>query len=69
MQHAVDAGFDGVSLFALGYEDDDVWRAIDTIAAQIAPTASTIAAHSHTGDDVGRTATRPGAGLSGRMAA
>ena len=41
MQRAVDAGFTGVSLFALGYEDDDVWRAIDTIAAQLATVAST----------------------------
>ncbi|MET0145436.1 MAG: HAD-IA family hydrolase [Ilumatobacteraceae bacterium] len=41
MQDAIDGGFRGVSLFALGYEDDDVWRAIDTIAAQIAPVAST----------------------------
>ena len=38
MQHAVDAGFAGVSLFALGYEDDaGSGRAIDTIAAQLAP--------------------------------
>ena len=36
MQRAVDAGFGGVALFALGYEDDAVWRAVDTIAAQLA---------------------------------
>jgi spore germination protein YaaH len=41
MQRAVDAGFGGVSLFAFGYEDDAVWRAVDTIAAQLAPPPST----------------------------
>ena len=41
MQRAVDAGFGGVALFAFGYEDDAVWGAIDTIAAQLAPTTST----------------------------
>ncbi len=33
MQRAVDAGFDGVALFALGYADADVWTAVDTVAA------------------------------------
>jgi HAD superfamily hydrolase (TIGR01509 family) len=40
MQHAVDAGFGGVSLFAFGYEDAATWTAIDTIAAQLQPTTS-----------------------------
>ena len=37
MQRAVDAGFGGVSLFAFGYEDEAVWSAVDTVAAQLAP--------------------------------
>jgi spore germination protein YaaH len=37
MQDAIDGGFRGVSLFALGYEDAQVWNAIDTVAAQVAP--------------------------------
>jgi HAD superfamily hydrolase (TIGR01509 family) len=41
MQHAVDGGFGGVSLFAFGYEDAATWTAIDTIAAQLAPSPST----------------------------
>jgi spore germination protein len=41
MQHAVDAGFGGVALFALGYEDTATWNAIDTIAAQLKPATST----------------------------
>ena len=41
MQRAVDAGFGGVSLFAFGYDDADVWSAIDTIAAQLAPPSTT----------------------------
>jgi HAD superfamily hydrolase (TIGR01509 family) len=41
MQRAVDAGFGGVALFAFGYEDDDVWGAVDTIAAQLAPPSTT----------------------------
>jgi spore germination protein YaaH len=40
MQDAIDGGFRGVSLFALGYEDPQVWNAIDTVAAQVAPTGS-----------------------------
>ena len=36
MQRAVDAGFGGVALFAFGYDDDAVWGAVDTIAAQLA---------------------------------
>ena len=36
MQDAIDGGFRGVSLFALGYEDAAVWNAIDTVAAQVA---------------------------------
>ncbi len=40
MQEAVDAGFAGVALFALGYDDDRVWSAIGTIAAQLSPTTS-----------------------------
>jgi spore germination protein YaaH len=40
MQHAIDGGFGGVSLFALGYEDPATWTAIDTIAAQMAPTST-----------------------------
>ena len=34
MQDAIDGGFRGVSLFALGYEDAQLWNAIDTVAAQ-----------------------------------
>ena len=41
MQRAVDAGFDGVALFALGYADADVWTAVDTVAASLTPTPST----------------------------
>ncbi len=41
MQHAIDGGFGGVSLFAFGYEDAATWTAIDTIAAQLRPTATT----------------------------
>jgi spore germination protein YaaH len=41
MQRAVDAGFGGVALFAFGYEDDAVWTAVDTIAAQLAPPTTT----------------------------
>ena len=41
MQHAVDGGFGGVSLFAFGYEDAATWTAIDTIAAQLQPVATT----------------------------
>jgi HAD superfamily hydrolase (TIGR01509 family) len=40
MQDAIDAGFRGVALFALGYEDPQVWNAIDTVAAQVAPAGS-----------------------------
>ena len=36
MQRAVDAGFGGVALFALGYDDDEVWSAVDTVAASLA---------------------------------
>jgi spore germination protein YaaH len=35
MQRAIDAGFGGVSLFALGYDDADTWTAIDTVAASV----------------------------------
>jgi spore germination protein YaaH len=45
MQHAVDGGFGGVSLFAFGYEDPATWTAIDTIAAQVQPSATTVAEH------------------------
>ena len=38
MQRAVDAGFDGVALFALGYADADVWTAVDTVAASLPST-------------------------------
>ena len=48
MQHAIDGGFRGVSLFALGYEDARTWAAIDTIAAQLAPTTTTPGATSAT---------------------
>jgi spore germination protein len=41
MQDAIDGGFRGVSLFALGYEDAQVWNAIDTVAAQVQPVGST----------------------------
>jgi spore germination protein len=37
MQRAVDAGFAGVALFALGYDDDATWTAIDTISRQLQP--------------------------------
>ncbi len=37
MQRAVDAGFGGVALFALGYADDEVWSAVDTVAASLTP--------------------------------
>jgi hypothetical protein len=37
MQRAVDAGFAGVALFALGYDDAATWTAIDTIARQLQP--------------------------------
>ena len=38
MQRAVDAGFRGVALFALGYADTRVWTAVDTVAASIGAT-------------------------------
>jgi spore germination protein len=41
MQRAVDAGFGGVALFAFGYEDEAVWSAVDTVAAQLAPPTTT----------------------------
>jgi HAD superfamily hydrolase (TIGR01509 family) len=37
MQRAVDAGFAGVALFALGYDDPATWTAIDTISRQLSP--------------------------------
>ncbi len=40
IQHAVDAGFGGVALFALGYEDDATWQGIDRVAAQLQPAAA-----------------------------
>ena len=40
MQDAIDGGFRGVSLFALGYEDAQLWNAIDTVAAQVQPAGS-----------------------------
>ena len=36
MQRAVDAGFGGVALFSLGYADNEVWSAVDTVAASLA---------------------------------
>jgi len=36
---AVDAGFRGVALFALGYADTRVWTAVDTVAAGVAATS------------------------------
>jgi HAD superfamily hydrolase (TIGR01509 family) len=41
MQHAIDGGFGGVSLFAFGYEDAATWTAIGTIAAQVQPPPTT----------------------------
>jgi HAD superfamily hydrolase (TIGR01509 family) len=51
MQRAVDAGFGGVALFALGYDDPATWTAIDTISRrlQAASTASTPTSGSATG--------------------
>ena len=40
MQRAVDAGFAGVALFALGYGDEAVWGAVDTIAAELQPASA-----------------------------
>ena len=40
MQRAVDAGFRGVALFALGYAGDSVWTAVDTIAAEVSAAAT-----------------------------
>ena len=37
MQRAVDAGFAGVALFALGYDDAATWTAIETISRQLQP--------------------------------
>jgi HAD superfamily hydrolase (TIGR01509 family) len=45
MEHAVDGGFGGVSLFAFGYEDAATWTAIDTIAAQLSPATTTTPAN------------------------
>ena len=36
MQRAMDAGFGGVALFTLGYADNEVWSAVDTVAASLA---------------------------------
>ena len=42
MQLAVDAGFAGVSLWALGYDDSGVWGAITTVAASMEPSSTTM---------------------------
>jgi len=41
MQRAVAAGFGGVSLFALGYEDEATWNAISAISRQLGPADTT----------------------------
>jgi HAD superfamily hydrolase (TIGR01509 family) len=46
IQLALEAGYGGAALFALGYEDDAVWAAIDTVNATLAesaPSATTVA--------------------------
>jgi spore germination protein YaaH len=40
MQRAMDAGFGGVALFTLGYADNEVWSAVDTVAASLGGTST-----------------------------
>jgi len=40
MQRAVDAGFGGVALFALGYDDPATWTAIETISRNLRAAAA-----------------------------
>jgi hypothetical protein len=44
IQLAVDAGFAGAALFALGYEDEAVWGAVDTVNAALDPIDTTVPA-------------------------
>ena len=39
---ALDAGYSGASLFALGYDDDAVWAVVDTVNAALTSPASTV---------------------------
>ena len=40
IQRAVDAEFGGVALFALGYDDAEVWSGVNAIAANMAALAN-----------------------------
>ncbi|MBA3288996.1 MAG: hypothetical protein H0U21_13445, partial [Acidimicrobiia bacterium] len=44
MQLAVDAGFAGVALFALGYDDPSVWGAVATVEAGMTPSTAAVEA-------------------------
>jgi spore germination protein YaaH len=41
MNLALDAGFAGASLFALGYDDNEVWDVVDDVNAALAGPVTT----------------------------